>query len=189
MKKIVVLLTVIALHSSLTSASDHDQNHSIAFTSGYVFKHDDALFKQIYGYGMGNLITIDSCYQFKCSWWLGTKLSVWFARGHTPTFKRRTTLTEVPLTFYLGKSISFDNCLQLYAALGGGVTWINENSYLGNAHTTKGIGEVEAGLFYPISCHVNFTSAFRYLFPRQKQNKIQMDPGGFDLRAGIEVPF
>ena len=53
----------------------------------------------------------------------------------------------------------------------------------------KGIGEAEIGLNYPLCKHLNLTTAFRYLFPRQCLGDVKIDVGGFDLRAGLELFF
>ncbi len=165
-----------------------------AFSAGYVFKHDDRFFKEVYGRGMGNVITGDVCYYpfYDCPWqyWgVGGKISYWLAFGKTTFFKRHTTLHEVPLTVYIRRIIDLKCCLQLYGSLGGGAAWMREKSYLGKVHHWKGIGEVEVGLTYPLWYCFDFTSAFRYLFPRQKQSHIKIDVGGFDLRAGIGFSF
>ena len=196
--KIKFFLLFIVLSSCTQSQSEMVEmqydRFATAFTAGYVFKHSDRIFKKVYGRGMGNIITGDFCY-YPCECWgLGTKVSYWLALGKTTFFKKHTTLQEVPITFYLRRLFEFKRCLQFYASLGAGIAWIGEKSYLGHANRWKGIGEVEVGLNYPAWCRVDFTSAFRYIFPRQSQkypllNYKKMDVGGFDLRAGISVPF
>lgn len=99
-----------------------------------------------------------------------------------------------PLTAYVCRMFDFRCGLQLYGSLGGGAAWMREKSYLGHVHQWRGIGEVELGLNYPVWCLLDFTSAFRYIFPRQSQkytlqNYKKMDVGGFDLRAGIGYSF
>lgn len=162
-----------------------------AFTSGYVFKHDDALFRDIYGFGMGNVITADGCYHPWRCWGIGigAKMSYWLAVGKTTFFKRTTFLHEIPMTIYVRKMIDFRRGLRLYASLGGGAAWIKEKSNLGHTSQWRGLGEVEAGLIYPLWRRLIFTSAFRYLFPRQSQGSVKVDVGGFDLRAGLGFFF
>lgn len=189
MKKILFFLTVIFLSvSSLCNAEIENSCFTSAFSAGYVLKNDH-IFQKVYGSGMGNIITADLCYHPWQSWGIGAKISYWLAVGRTTLFKRRTFLQEVPITFYVRRMIDFCRGLQLYASLGGGFVWIKESSYLGHPRQCRGIGEVEIGLNYPVCCRVNFTSAFRYLFPRQSQGSTKADVGGFDLRAGIGVSF
>ena len=190
------------------------ENHCFtgAFTSGYVFKRDDCIFKEVYGHGMINVITADGCYYPWETWGVGAKLSYWLAHGHTTFLKLPTTAKEVPLTIYLRKRVDFKCGLQTYASLGGGIVWLKEHSYLGDITDHKWIGEVEAGLHYPIWRSLNFTTALRYLFPKQSQCQVssglcsgsgsgsglasgsggsgpKINVGGYDLRAGIEFSF
>ena len=116
-----------------------------AFTAGYVFKFDDHLFKEVYGQGMGNVITGDICYHPWECWGIGGKLSYWLAFGRTTLLERHTTLQQIPMTIYLRRLFDFTCGLQLYASLGGGATWIREKSYLGHTHQWRGIGEAEVG--------------------------------------------
>lgn len=164
---------------------EQDSCFATAFTAGFVFKHDDCTFKEVYGRGIVNIITADGCYYFCKPWGIGAKVSYWRAHGCTMLLKQCSLLQEVPLTFYLRRIRDFQCGLQLYASLGGGVIWLKEKSYLGHVNFHKGVGEVEVGLNYPI-CHcLNVTGAFRYLFPRECQAGKKVDVGGFDLRAGI----
>lgn len=193
MKKIIFFLFFIFLSLSPRSwcaASEmQDSCFSAAFSAGYVFKHDDHNFKKVYGQGIGNVITADCCYYRWNLWGIGAKISYWLAIGRTTFFKKRAFLQEVPITVYVRKAIDFRRGLRLYASLGGGVVWIKEESYLKHVSRWKGIGEAEIGLNYPLWCRLDFTSAFRYLFPRQSQGLAKADVGGFDLRAGIGFSF
>lgn len=191
----LVIFLVVASATSLCDAFEmpHDC-FTTAFCAGYVFKHSDKVFKKVYGRGMGNVITGDICYNPWECWGIGAKISYWLAFGRTTFFKRHTTLFEVPITVYLRRMINFKCCLQLYGSLGGGAAWMREKSYLGKVHQWKGIGEAEVGLMYPVWCRLDFTSAFRYIFPRQSQKYTlqhykKMDVGGFDLRAGVGYSF
>lgn len=195
MKKIFFSPLFIFVPLLSTSSCDivEMQNSSFtgAFSSGYVFKHDDARFRNTYGFGMGNVLTADGCYHpWKC-WGIGVgaKISYWLAVGRTTFFKMPTFLQEVPMTVYVRKMVDFQRGLRLYASLGGGAAYIKERSYLGTVHQWKGIGEVEAGIIYPLWRRLLFTSAFRYLFPRQSQGSVKADVGGFDLRAGLGFFF
>lgn len=183
------LLIFLLLPVSLFGSTEQDLcSFSSAFSAGYVFKHDH-LFKEVYGHGIVNIITADGCYYPWEQWGIGAKISYWRAHGRTTFLHKRSLLQEVPLTFYLRKIKDVRCNLQLYASLGGGVIWIKEKSYLGDQHLHKGIGEAEIGMNYLVWRCLNFTSAFRYLFPRQKHCGSKMDVGGFDLRAGIEFQF
>lgn len=186
MKKLLILLSFFMVTSQLSA---DDRCFSGALTAGYVFKHNDCAFKKVYGHGLVNIITADGCYYPWECWGIGGKVSYWRAHGRTTFLKQCTHLQEVPLTFYLRRIEDFRCGLQLYASLGGGVIWMKEKSYLGHVKRHKGIGEVEVGLNYPMWHCLNFTSAFRYLFPRQSESCKKVDVGGFDLRAGIELPF
>jgi len=193
MKKIFfplgIFLIIVPVRLMCDALEMRNDCFTTAFTAGYVFKHDDTSFKKVYGRGMANVITGDICYYPWHYWGIGAKLSYWLANGRTLFFKRHTFLQEVPVTLYVRRMVDFQCCLQLYASLGGGAAWISEKSYLGKVHQWRGIGEVEVGLNYPIWCCLDFTSAFRYLFPRQSQQCAKADVGGFDLRAGIGCSF
>lgn len=181
--------------ASECSVSEMHNRFTTAFCSGYVFKFDDKRFKQVYGQGMGNVITGDICYHpfYNNSCWklwgIGAKISYWLAFGKTTFFKHKTWLQEIPMTAYIRRMFDFKCGLQLYASLGGGAAWIREKSYLGKVSRWRGLGEVEAGLLYPAWCRLDFTSAVRYLFPRQSQNHRKANVGGLDLRAGIGYSF
>ena len=198
MKKLMFFLLCITAPSLYADSGSCSTNSNccsnewyktVALTSGYVFKHDDTNFKQTYGRGMGNVITADFYFSRCNRWGIGAKGSYWIALGKTTFFRHHTTLHQIPLTAYVRRTTEFECGLQLYASLGGGVTWIKENSYLGHSSHWKGIGEVEAGLIQPMWECLDFTFAFRYLFPRQKIGTVKVDVGGFDLRAGVQFPF
>lgn len=167
-----------------------DARFNVAFSSGYVFKHGDHNFREVYGLGMGNIFTADFCYRICDSvWGVGAKASYWFAFGKTTFLKRHTWLQEVPVTAYIRLLKDFERGVRLYASLGGGFAYIREKSYLGHRQQVRGLGEAEVGFFYPVCHHLALTSAFRYLFPRQKHDSVKFDVGGFDLRAGLAVYF
>lgn len=166
-----------------------DAAFSLALSSGFVFKHHDCLFKQVYGRGIVDILTVDGCYYPWESWGIGAKASYWRAKGKTTFFKKCTRLHEIPLTFYVRKTFDCWCNLQAYASLGGGIIWMEEKSYLGRVRKHKGIGEVEVGLNYPIWNCLNITGAFRYLFPREKICSQKANVGGFDVRAGVGVTF
>lgn len=190
-----VLLSLLPtyLQSYSSQAQDscclNDQTcFTTAFTAGYVFKQD-CNFKQVYGHGMINCITVDTCYYPWNSWGLGAKVSYLRAKGHTSFLQLDALAQEVPVTFYARKTHDFNCGLQTYISLGGGITWIKEKSYLGNTRVHKGIGEVEVGLNYHLWRCLDLVSAFRYLFPRQSNCCTKVDVGGCDLRAGIGFSF
>jgi len=195
MKKIFffagIVLSSITIQSMCQEVvcQENSSRFTSAFTAGYVFKHDDHNFRQVYGTGMGNVITADLCYHRCNVWGIGGKISYWLAVGRTVAFRRHTFLQELPITFYVRRMFNFCSGLQLYASLGGGFTWINEQNYLGKTNQVRGIGEVEGGLTYPVWCHLDLTTAFRYIFPRQNQGSTKIDVGGFDLRGGIAYSF
>jgi opacity protein-like surface antigen len=167
-----------------------DARFNLAFSSGYVFKHSDHNFREVYGLGMGNIFTADFCYKLCDSpWGFGAKASYWLAFGKTTFLQRHTWLQEVPVIAYVRLSKDFDRGVRLYGSLGGGFAYIREKSYLGHVQQVRGLGEVEAGFMYPVHHHLSIFSAFRYLFPRQKHDSIKIDVGGFDVRAGLTVYF
>lgn len=189
MKNITRLFFVVALSLLTASVHAHSYTHfTKAFTAGYVFKHD-CQFKDLYGHGMINCITADTCYYPWCSWGIGAKISYWRAQGHTSFLGQETLAQEVPLTFYLRKTHDFACGLQAALSLGAGVAWIKEKNYLCGKTIHKGIGEVEVGLNYNVWRCVDLASAFRYIFPRQKECCSTIDVGGCDLRAGIGFAF
>jgi hypothetical protein len=159
------------------------------FTTGYVFKYNDHIFKEVYGRGIENIITADFCYNVWRLWGLGLKTSYWRAKGHTTFFKKCTQVQEVPITIYLRKAIQPWKHLGGYVSLGGGALFVDENNYLGHVRRWKGIGEAEIGLDIPFCHWCKFTSAFRVLFPREAVNCQKVDIGGLDLRAGIGFSF
>lgn len=171
------------------SAAECQTYYTCALSTGYVFKHDDSYFKEVYGHGIENIITADGCYYPWESWGIGAKVSYWRAKGRTTFFRNRTCLYEVPLTCYVRKTFDFWSCLQWYASLGGGVMFMKEKSYLGSVHRHKGIGECEIGLNYFVWHCFDITAAFRYLFPRERVCGKKADIGGFDLRAGIGFSY
>lgn len=168
---------------------EQDPCFTTAVSAGFVFKHDDCTFKEVYGHGIVNVITVDGCYYLCNPWGIGAKISYWRAKGCTTFLKQCSLIQEVPFTFYLRRITDFQCGVQLYASLGGGVIWTKEKSYLGCVKLHKAIGEVEVGLNYPVWCDLNITGAFRYLFPRQSQAGKKIDIGGCDLRAGLAYDF
>lgn len=158
---------------------------TVVFSSGYVFKNDN-IFREVYGYGVGNILTADFCYYRWNTWGIGAKASYWLAVGRTTSLRKSTVLQEIPITFYVRKIFDTQCGLRTYASLGGGFAWIGEHSYLGNVSQARGLGEVEIGIHYPFSCRrAVFSTALRYLFPPQKQGFFKADVGGIDLRAGF----
>jgi hypothetical protein len=183
------LLTIPLVAKEQEYKHENRHNHFTgAFTAGYVFKHDDQ-FKRVYGPGIINVITGDGCYSWCQRWGVGAKVSYWMAHGRTTFFQRETFIQEVPVTAYLRLMKNFRWGLRLYASLGGGALWVQEKSYLGCNSKWHGIGEAEIGMNYSLHHRLNFTSAFRYLFPRETvcgtPCERKVDVGGFDLRAGF----
>lgn len=185
---LIVVIAFFPVYLVAHTAREEDTHFTTALSAGYVFKND-CIFKDMYGHGMVNILTGDGCYYPWQHWGFGAKVSYWRAHGQTVFLRECTLLQEVPVTLYARLIKDFDSGVQLYGSLGGGFAWIKEKSYLGSAHTFKGLGEVEVGVFYPVWRCVNITSAFRYLFPPQKQDCVTRDIGGCDLRAGIGCSF
>lgn len=184
-----IVLLLFFMMSFGTVLAQQNQCFSAALTSGFVFKHNDCRFKEIYGRGMINVITGDFCYYASCLGGIGMKVSYWQRKGRTACFNQAACLQEVPITFYLRGLMNVSCRLQGYASLGGGLIWLNEKSYLGHVKKWEGIGEAEIGLNYAILGCFDFTTAFRYLFPRHCQNGITFDAGGLELRAGFGWSF
>jgi hypothetical protein len=191
MKKIVYsLFAILCSFLMAPLAADQDSRFTTALTAGYVFKNDHT-FRQVYGPGIVNVITADSCYYLFEMFGLGAKLSYWRAKGKTTSLKRHTVLQEIPFTFYVRARKDVSCNLELYASLGGGGIWMKEKSYLGKTHAVKGIGEFELGSNYAVCDYCNLTSAFRCLFPSQKINHSSKRSviGGYELRGGIAFAF
>lgn len=190
MKKIIFfLLFMFPLSALFATKQWEDEGVSLAVSTGYVFKQGDSLFKQVYGRGIQNILTVDACCYPWETWGIGAKLSYWRAKGRTVLFKEHTRLKEIPVTFYLRKTVNFCSGLQPYATLGGGVIVVQEKSYLGCACRHKGIGEVEIGLDYPIWNCLDITGAVRYIFPPDVMCHQKTEIGGLDVRAGIGFSF
>lgn len=190
MKKILILSSCILILVPLLSHAAEREHTWLTtdLSAGYVFKHD-CRFKEVYGQGMVNIITADGCYYPWSFLGFGAKLSYWRAKGHTAFLQLRTHAQEVPFTVYVRGIKEFPCRFQLYGSLGAGLAWIKENSYLGDVHVTKGIGEIEVGFRYPFWRCLTIMSAFRYVFPPQSQKSHTIDVGGCDLRAGIGLTF
>lgn len=184
------MLFAVLLSVPFLSYAEQDEAScgSIALSAGYVFKHD-CTFKQVYGRGIANLITVDGCYYPWECWGIGAQVSYWRKRGRTTFLKQRTHLREIPVILSIRRKKDFDCGLRLYGSLGGGIVWGKEKSYLGCVKVHKGIAAVEAGLEYPIWCDLSITGAVRYLFPRQSQAGHKVTIGGADLRAGLSWAF
>lgn len=194
MKRLFFVVTMFSL--SMLRASDGNRDESskshyftAALSAGYVFKHDDCLFKNVYGEGIANILTADGCYYPGDFWGVGAKIGYWLARGRTTVSHRRTHIQEIPITFYLRGRINCRCGLQPYASVGGGVIFIEERSYLGRVSTHKGIGEGEIGMNYVANNGLTIIGAFRYLFPREMVCGQRVDVGGFDIRAGIGFSY
>ncbi|MGE0206903.1 MAG: hypothetical protein AB7R69_03585 [Candidatus Babeliales bacterium] len=203
MKKIIIVATLLIAAQTYAAscaekkscpqecyASKDDfqcSRFTTAFSSGYVFKND-GIFRDVYGLGMVNVLTADICYHpWERLWGIGGKISYWLARGRTTMLRQRTFLQEIPVSLYVRKMKDFASGLRLYGSLGGCFAYIKEDNYLAHTKRYKGLGEVEAGLFYPVWRRMLITAAARYLFPRQGHPKV--DVGGVDLRAGIGFFF
>ncbi len=193
MKKIVaflffVLVSTSSLQLFCRTFEKYERSFDGALSAGFVFK-PECEFKDVYGKGIINAITADGCYYPWKRWGLGAKLGYWRRKGETSFLQFCTVVQQLPFTFYLRRRKEFSSGLQLYASLGGGIIWTKEKSYLGNVTFTKGIGEAEVGLRYPIWKGIGLTGAFRALFPSQRQDGQKIWVGGFDLRAGIGFSF
>ena len=182
-----IILSCIFMHAL---SSLHATYYTTALTSGYVFKQGDNS-KKVYGHGIVDVLTFDNCYYPLKHLGVGAKLSYWRGTGHTDFLRMPTLLQQVPVTFYLRGMKEFDCHVRLYGSFGGGVTWVQEKSYLGNTSSAKGLGEIEVGLGWSFWRFLSLTAAVRYLFPPQSVHHSQhkVDVGGCDLRAGIECAF
>ncbi len=193
MKKLAFLLflftPLLCFKARQEPKKKQSTSFNLAFTTGYVFKHDDSDFNIIYKNGIQNIITVDACYYFLESIGIGSKVSYWKTKGQTTFLKNPTKLQEVPLTFYLRTLLSTGGTFQPYISLGGGAIFMLEKSYSETIKAAKGIGEFEVGLNLFVSRYFDVTAAFRYLFPRETFNKQKADIGGFDLRAGIGFAY
>lgn len=194
MKKNMLFFTVlvVGMFAQLRCHETCEESNpcfTTAFTTGFVFKHDDCTFKQVYGRGIQNVITGDVCYYPWECWGIGAKVSYWREKGRTALFHECTLLQEVPITFYVRKLSERWCNWQAYYSLGGGVIIVKEKSYLGCVDLHKGIGEVEVGLNYSWCDCFDITGAFRYLFPRVCFCDKRIDVGGFDLRVGIGFAY
>lgn len=183
-----VLVSLIPARLSGNESKNDYSCFDLSFSAGYVFKNDSN-FKEVYGHGIVNAITADGCFYPWQHWGLGAKLSYWRTKGRTVFLQQRSILQELPATFYVRRRKIFPSGLQLYGSFGGGVIWLKEKSYVETIRLTKGIGELEIGLQYPIWRFINLVGAFRYLFPPQSYSCDNKVLGGFDLRAGIGFSF
>ena len=195
MKKLLLLLFISSpllcnkarqVANVATAATTH---WNIAFTSGYVFKHDKNDFKENFNNGIPNIITVDCYYNFLESLAVGTKVSYWKTKTHGTFLINPAKLQEVPLTFYLRTNLNQGKSFQPYISLGGGAIFLAEKNYQESIKTSKGIGEFELGLNWFLIRNFSITGAFRYLFPRETFNKQKADIGGFALRAGIGFSY
>lgn len=197
MKNNVFLITFVIAIVSLgwcapvmcESCAQANSCFTTALTTGYVFKHDDCTFKQVYGHGIQNVITADACYYPWECWGIGGKVSYWRATGRTAVLRECTTLQEIPITVYLRRIFERWCNWQAYASLGGGAIIIKEKSYIACVDHHVGIGEVEVGFNYSMCSCVDLTGAFRYLFPQACFCAQKVDVGGFDLRVGLGFSY
>ena len=95
------MLSLVSIRTVCDVFDMRDSSFTGALSAGYVFKHADSVFKDVYGLGMVNAITADGCYHPWQSWGIGAKISYWFANGRTSFLKFHTHLHEVPMTVYL----------------------------------------------------------------------------------------
>lgn len=198
MKKNTIFLRALASFMLLGCCSEvlcheYDESEtpcfSLALTTGFVFKHDDCTFKQVYGRGIQNVITADGCYYPWECWGIGAKVSYWREEGKTTLFRECTVLQEIPITAYVRRISDVWCNWQGYLSLGGGAIIIKEKSYIGCVDTHAGVGEFEAGFKYNLCSCFDITGAFRYLFSGDCLCGNNVDIGGFDLRAGIGFSY
>jgi len=195
MKKFALLLFLFfpllanKARQDLNKQQPQSTHWNIAFTSGYVFKHDKSDFRENFNNGIQNIITVDCYYNFLESLAVGTKVSYWKTKTHGTFLINPAKLQEVPLTFYLRTNLNPGKSFQPYISLGGGAIFLVEKEFQKTIKESKGIGEFELGLNWLLTRNFNITGAFRYLFPRETFNKQKADIGGFDLRAGIGFSY
>lgn len=187
MRLSLFVLFMIGMHALLAYEEQKSKNWDIAFTSGYIWKHDKN-FKKIYGSGVPDLLTVDVFFTpVEGSFGFGVKSSYWEKDGKTSCLHNCTKLKEIPTIFYARGKIG--GWLQFYASLGGGAIVIKETSYLGCVKTHTGVGEFEFGFNYYQFKNLYLTGAARALFPRKCRGGEIVDFGGLGLRAGLGVSF
>lgn len=184
MKKLFFLL----FYSVPLLCASKDSTFDLAATTGYVWK-TDSQFKQVYGKGIQDIITIDGCYWPFRYLGVGIQSGYWLAHGKTTISKRPTRLWEVPLNLYLQGRIG--RSFQLHASLGTGVIFVNEKSYLGNVSHQTWSGEAEVGMNYYFFKQAYLTVDLQYLYARKKISETheRADLGGLNARGGIGVSF
>jgi len=162
----------------------------VAVTTGYIWKND-CRFKEIYGEGIQDVITVDVCGWFSECFGIGLKGSYWEAEGRTPVCRLHTNVHEIPLIGYVRREIEFDCTFAAYASLGGGIIFVREKSELGKVNTDTWGGEAEIGLNYYFFKNFYLTTAFRYLYFKKKIAGIdeRADFGGYGLRGGLGISF
>jgi hypothetical protein len=187
MKKIYIL-TILAfisinMHAQRCAPSIFD----LVFTSGFIWKVD-RVFKEVYGVGIPDLITVDGCYYLSDYFGIGIKTSYWERKGKEIIPDQPPKIQEVPLITYLRARVGYG--IQGYISLGGGATFVKENRDPIHFKKAVGIGEVEAGINYYIHRFSYFSCAFRYLFPRQSFEETTLtDFGGLGLRVGLAFSY
>jgi hypothetical protein len=189
MKKLCILLLYsIPLFCASTNSENSFSTFDLAATTGYVWK-TDSHFKQVYGNGIQNVITIDGCYWPFRHFGVGIQNGYWLAHGKTTVSKRSTRVWEVPLNFYLQGRIG--HLLQLHGSLGTGVIFVNEKSYLGTVSQQAWSGEAEAGIDYYFFKRAYLAFAVQYLYARKeiKETHNQADFGGVNVSGGIGISF
>jgi hypothetical protein len=186
MKYLIALGAFLTAVSTSTILAIKPVFFDIAATSGFIWKHDTN-FKQIYGQGIQDAITLDAC----CGVWpyvgFGVQGSYWRARGKTLILRNPTHLHEIPVIGYVRAQVG--GRVQGFVSLGGGTIFVKEKSYLGTVRKRTGIGEVELGTNIYFYKNLYLTGVFRYLFPRGTVCYTTTDLGGYGLRAGFGVTF
>ena len=189
MKKLFFLL-LFSIPSLCISANSENflSIFDLTATTGYVWQ-SDSHFKQVYGKGIQDVITIDGCYWPFRHFGIGIQGSYWLANGKTTILKKSTRLWEVPLNLYLEGRIG--QMFQLHGSLGTGIIFVNEKSYLGSVSHQAWSGEAEVGIDYYFFKKSYLSAALQYLYSGKEISETQerVALGGLNLRAGIGISF
>ncbi len=188
-----LLLLVTGLLSSKLLCEEYSnkiyaQTYDFTLSSGYVWK-SDFHFKNVYGSGIPNLITADICYWLYEFLGLGIKSAYWEKTGRTTVFQQHARIQEVPLILYLKGGIG--DRIRGYFALGGGVIFAKERSYLGKIWQIVPGGDIELGVNCFIIKQLYVTAAFDYLFFYKQVSSFhgKRDFGGYGFRLGLGTGF
>ncbi|MCX6995399.1 MAG: hypothetical protein NTY13_06330, partial [Chlamydiae bacterium] len=157
-------------------------------SSGYVWK-SDRYFKEVYGNGIEDIITLDSTWWISRHYGMGLKGSYWSANGRVIGIPEPTNVWQIPLVFSLKGRIG--STFQVYGSIGVDFIIVCESNFLGEANQRAWGGEVEGGINYFFYKQIYLNAACRYIYSRKFITAVQdtADFGGLDVRAGIGFSF